>query len=652
MGTARIASSSGVIDGKIYVAGGTKDWDDQATMEMYDPENDTWTDKASLSEPRVTPASAVIDGKLYVVGGRDKDWNSMATLEIYNPSSNTWETKASMPTARTGPASAVFDGKLYVIGGSEGKSGDWGESFDTVEVYDPTSNTWETKTPMPTPRGQGVTAQAIGGKIYVAGGGDDYTFTNILEVYDIATDTWETKASMPEARSGLSSAIIDGKMLVIGGTNNDWDPVDDILIYNPETDSWNKLTDLPLSLHRTAAQIVNGDIFIIGGKDTDWNSADDVYKLPTTYLSDAYQKEFYSSINWDSTTPSGTSVELLYSLDSGKTYESLGTEEGTHYLPVNSAYSLRYKAVLSTNNTSITPSLNSVEIKYARESEGLYGTSGLFTSPVLDSGNTSQWGALTEDATKPANTSITYQTRVGDTPTPDDTWEDWKDASDSIASRDARYIQYRATLSTTDQNQTPVLHSLTLNFSNSTYTPVIKIGNHTTLNLDPDNQITLRSPYLVFSGKVENLSTATIVQIFQDGKLLKNVKINKNHRYRFRTKPRKNQTHTYQFKYLNKDKQVLLVSPTYTILIDRLNPKITNLPKTINASPGDTITWSTTDNDQIDHYRLTFRGVKSQSAIAQFTLPENLKKGSHKLIIRTYDRAGNMAKRKVKVRVR
>jgi hypothetical protein len=307
---------------------------------------------------------------------------------------------------------------------------------------------------------------------------------------------------------------------------------------------------------------------------------------------------------------------------------------------------LQYKLNLSTDDPTSTPSVNSVTLASGYQAEGL------LTSPVLDSGNTSEWTGLTEDASIPTNTSITYQTRVGDTPTPDSTWEDWKDATSAIASRDSRYIQYKTTLSTQDQNQTPTLHALTINFSNSTYTPVLKIGNNTMLNLTPDSQLSLKTPVLTFSGQVENLSSATILQIFQDGSLLKNVKINKNHRYRYRIKPRRNQTHTYEFRYLDKDKQTLLVSPTYTILIDKQSPQITNIPKTITKNPGDTIEWSTTDNDQIDHYLLTFRGTKTTTTTPEFQIPPNSPKGLSHLIVRAYDRAGNHDTRKVGVRVR
>ena len=44
-----------------------------------------------------------------------------------------------MPTPRYGPAAAVVDGKIYVFGGNDVGS------LDTVEEYDPDTDTWTTK---------------------------------------------------------------------------------------------------------------------------------------------------------------------------------------------------------------------------------------------------------------------------------------------------------------------------------------------------------------------------------------------------------------------------------------------------------------------------------------------------------------------------
>ena len=39
------------------------------TVEAYDPQTDTWTEKADIPTPRILPAASAVDGKIYVIGG-------------------------------------------------------------------------------------------------------------------------------------------------------------------------------------------------------------------------------------------------------------------------------------------------------------------------------------------------------------------------------------------------------------------------------------------------------------------------------------------------------------------------------------------------------------------------------------------------------
>lgn len=151
----------GVIDDKIYVAGGSAG----ALLQVYDPASNTWGTRASMNNARHHCAGGVINGKFYVVGGRELSAGAPTALEVYDPQSNSWQTLASMPTGRSGHAAGVVNGELYVFGG-EG-----GGVHPEVEVYNPASNSWRRVEPdMPHPR-HGIWASVIGNKIYIAGGG-------------------------------------------------------------------------------------------------------------------------------------------------------------------------------------------------------------------------------------------------------------------------------------------------------------------------------------------------------------------------------------------------------------------------------------------------------------------------------------------------
>jgi len=86
------------------------------------------------------------------------------------------------------------------------------------EEYNPATNTWTEKAPMPTPR-YGCAVATYGNKIYVFGGGiNDSGCANETVVYDPATNTWATKASMPTARDRLCVVVVDDRLYAIGGT--------------------------------------------------------------------------------------------------------------------------------------------------------------------------------------------------------------------------------------------------------------------------------------------------------------------------------------------------------------------------------------------------------------------------------------------------
>jgi hypothetical protein len=68
MPTARSAMAAGVIDGKLYVAGGRPPRG--SDFAVYDPVADEWTVLPEVPTQRNHLAAAAIDGKLYVAGGR------------------------------------------------------------------------------------------------------------------------------------------------------------------------------------------------------------------------------------------------------------------------------------------------------------------------------------------------------------------------------------------------------------------------------------------------------------------------------------------------------------------------------------------------------------------------------------------------------
>ena len=94
-----------------------------------------------------------------------------------------------------------------------------------------------------------------------------------------------------------------------------------------------------------------------------------------------------------------------------------------------------------------------------------YASVGALTSEPHDFSLVAHWGGLDWDADTPGATSIRFQTRSGNCEEPDETWSPWSstmEAPGPVASPPARFLQYRAKLSSPDNRQTPRLREVTL----------------------------------------------------------------------------------------------------------------------------------------------------------------------------------------------
>jgi len=104
-----------------------------------------------------------------------------------------------------------MNGVLYAMGGYNGNH------IATVEAYDPTTDSWTTKTPMPTPR-NALGVGSVNGMLYAVGGqSTTVSAIGTNEAYDPATNTWTTKAPMPTPRNGLGVGVVNGVLYAVGG---------------------------------------------------------------------------------------------------------------------------------------------------------------------------------------------------------------------------------------------------------------------------------------------------------------------------------------------------------------------------------------------------------------------------------------------------
>ncbi|MBI3971961.1 MAG: kelch-like protein [Chloroflexi bacterium] len=212
------------VGGTLYVIGGEISPTAFAAQDTFvntvyalDPAMGEWSPRAPMPTARSAMAVGVIDGRIYVAGGRPPRGNDFA---IYDPAADAWTVLPVLPTARNHLAAAAIGGKLYVAGGRFG-GGVGSEMTAALEIFDPQTNTWAAAAPLPQPRA-GINGIAANGCFFVFGGeGNNAHPQGVfpdVDLYDPAADAWHALAPLPVPVHGVTgAAFLDGWIHLPGG---------------------------------------------------------------------------------------------------------------------------------------------------------------------------------------------------------------------------------------------------------------------------------------------------------------------------------------------------------------------------------------------------------------------------------------------------
>ena len=223
-----------------------------------------WTVKTPRPDITNESAAVAIGGKLLAPGG-SKQGKSVTRLDEYDPATDRWRERAPMPQPLDHLGVAVVNGKLYTFGGFAATI--HAGSADAALEYDPAADAWRRLKPMQAPRAA-LGAAVVDGKIHVIGGRlRDHELMATHEVYDPAAATWGEAAPLPLARDHLGVVAAEGKIHVIGGrvgTPDDRTGQHDI--YDPANNTWSSGPPLPTPRSAVGAALYKGLIVVTGGE--------------------------------------------------------------------------------------------------------------------------------------------------------------------------------------------------------------------------------------------------------------------------------------------------------------------------------------------------------------------------------------------------
>ncbi|KAG8507592.1 Actin-binding protein IPP [Galemys pyrenaicus] len=193
----------------LFVIGGWVGAEIGNTVERFDPDENKWEVVGSMAMSRYYFGCCEMQGLIYVVGGISNEGIELRSFEVYDPLSKRWSPLPPMGTRRAYLGVAALNDCIYSVGG-------WNETQDalhTVEKYSFEEEKWVEVASMRVPRA-GMCVVAVNGLLYVSGGrssSHDFLASGTLdsvEVYNPHSDTWTEISNMITSRCEGGVAVL------------------------------------------------------------------------------------------------------------------------------------------------------------------------------------------------------------------------------------------------------------------------------------------------------------------------------------------------------------------------------------------------------------------------------------------------------------
>jgi len=156
MPTRRDNLGVGVVGNSIYAIGG-RGWPQVrlgphlTVIEEYDSRSRQWRKMGDMLDTRDSFATVVVKDSIYLIGG--VIWKGagfppeyLASVNVYDPQKDIWSDILAMPIPLLSQGAAAVNGRIYVFGGTE----DGGELFTDVVIYDTGFHAVEASGKLPT----------------------------------------------------------------------------------------------------------------------------------------------------------------------------------------------------------------------------------------------------------------------------------------------------------------------------------------------------------------------------------------------------------------------------------------------------------------------------------------------------------------------
>ena len=230
-------------------------------------------------------ATLLPDGRVLVVGGVGLGETQASSVELYDPPSGTWSSKSPLTVSRWGhSASLLFDGRVMIVGGLTGGGIHWFyDPYELEALYDPVRDQWiggvaSSQTYASGQRYFHTATTLASGDVLVAGGVNwNLDWDSSILLYHPGLNTPKAIGELPAGRGlHVATPLFDGRVLLAGGYVDESPTSTTVLL---DVASSATFVAPPMAHPRvghTASLLTDGTVLVAGGGSAETERFDPV----------------------------------------------------------------------------------------------------------------------------------------------------------------------------------------------------------------------------------------------------------------------------------------------------------------------------------------------------------------------------------------
>jgi hypothetical protein len=351
-------------DGKLLVAGGTKQYDNDqggkfhghADALLFDPILERWTRKAGMAHGRWYPTLLALgDSRVIAAAGANENGDYNEQLEAYDAAANTWTLLRNLHLPPYAHLFLLQDGRVFHSGGQM-DTDDNAEAF----VFPLAGNAVKAVNGLRDTNRRNQSASVLlppaqAQRVLIMGGGPEgeNEATNAVDLVDLtaANPQYQPAAPLHRERMHLNAVLLpDHTVLVCGGSGRRENAIQATLeaeVYDPQADQWTVLAAavIPRMYHSVALLLPDGRVVAAGsnpdkGSQVAWEPPDPLEELRLELYSPAYlfkgprpiitaapQQCTYSGPAFSVQTPDAANIQWVSLIRPGVTTHSFNNEQ-------------------------------------------------------------------------------------------------------------------------------------------------------------------------------------------------------------------------------------------------------------------------------------------------------------------------------------